>query len=134
MSKEKRNKKKQSFWQTLRAASSSYRRLYSYVKPYKFRFILGLASGFAFGMVSSLFPLAVARVTSTVFHGAAPNPMALRSNMARLGRRSQNQFNRPYLSRHSGHHDSAQPVLVRKYLLHAVGKQQGHHRYSHPAF
>ncbi len=84
MSKEKRTKKKQSFWQTLRAASSSYRRLYSYVKPYKFRFILGLASGFAFGMVSSLFPLAVARVTSTVFHGAAPNPMALRSNMAVL--------------------------------------------------
>lgn len=84
MSKGKRNKKKQSFWQTLRAASSSYRRLYAYVKPYKFRFILGLASGVAFGMVSSLFPLAVARVTSTVFHGAAPNPMALRSNMAVL--------------------------------------------------
>jgi subfamily B ATP-binding cassette protein MsbA len=84
MSKGKRNKKKQSFWQTLRAASSSYRRLYGYVKPYKFRFILGLASGVAFGMVSSLFPLAVARVTSTVFHGAAPNPMALRSNMAVL--------------------------------------------------
>ena len=84
MSKGKRNKKKQSFWQTLRAASSSYRRLYGYVKPYKFRFILGLASGVAFGMVSSLFPLAVARVTSTVFQGAAPNPMALRSNMAVL--------------------------------------------------
>jgi ATP-binding cassette, subfamily B, bacterial MsbA len=80
----KRNKEKQSFWQTARAATSSYRRLYSYVKPYKFRFILGLASGVGFGMVSSLFPLAVARVTSTVFHGAAPNPMALRSNMAVL--------------------------------------------------
>ena len=80
----KRNKEKQSFWQTVRAATSSYRRLYSYVKPYKFRFILGLASGVGFGMVSSLFPLAVARVTSTVFHGAAPNPMALRSNMAVL--------------------------------------------------
>ncbi len=84
MSKGKRTKKKQSFWQTLRAASSSYRRVYSYVKPYKIRFILGLASGFAFGLVSSLLPLAVARVTSTVFHGSAPNPMALRSNMAAL--------------------------------------------------
>jgi ATP-binding cassette, subfamily B, bacterial MsbA len=84
MSKGKRNKKKQPFWQTIRAASSSYRRLYGYVKPYKVRFILGLASGFAFGVASSLFPLAVARVTSTVFHGAAPNPMALRSNMAAL--------------------------------------------------
>jgi ATP-binding cassette, subfamily B, bacterial MsbA len=84
MSKGKRNKTKQSFWQTLRAASSSYRRLYSYVKPYRIRFALGLASGFAFGLVSSLLPLAVARVTSTVFHGTAPNPMALRSNMAAL--------------------------------------------------
>jgi ATP-binding cassette, subfamily B, bacterial MsbA len=84
MSKGKRNKTKQSFWQTLRAASSSYRRLYSYVKPYKIRFALGLASGFAFGMVSSLLPLAVARVTSTVFHGTAPNPMALRSNLHAL--------------------------------------------------
>jgi subfamily B ATP-binding cassette protein MsbA len=84
MSKEKRTKKKQSFWQTLRAASSSYRRVYSYVKPYKVRFILGLASGFAFGVVTSLFPLAVARVTSAVFHGAAPNPMALRSNLHAL--------------------------------------------------
>jgi subfamily B ATP-binding cassette protein MsbA len=84
MSKEKRTKEKQSFWQTLQAASSSYRRLYSYVKPYKVRFGLGLASGFAFGIVSSLLPVAVARVTSTVFHGAAPNPMALRSNLHAL--------------------------------------------------
>jgi subfamily B ATP-binding cassette protein MsbA len=37
--------------------------------------------GFAFGMVNSLFPLVVARVTSVIFHGAAPNPMALRSNL-----------------------------------------------------
>ena len=84
MSKEKRTKEKQSFWQTLRAASSSYRRLYSYVRPYKIRFALGLASGFAFGIVSSLLPVAVARVTSTVFHGAAPDPMALRSNLHAL--------------------------------------------------
>ncbi len=84
MSKGKPNKNKQSFWETLRAASSSYRRVYSYVKPYKIRFALGLASGFAFGVVTSLFPLAVARVTSAVFHGAAPNPMALRSNLHAL--------------------------------------------------
>jgi len=84
MSKEKRTRNKQSFWQTLRTALSSYRRLYGYVKPYKIRFIVGLASGFAFGLVTSLLPLAVARVTSAVFHGRAPNPMALRSNMAAL--------------------------------------------------
>jgi subfamily B ATP-binding cassette protein MsbA len=84
MSGVKAAKEKQSFWETIRAASGSYRRLYSYVKPYKGRFILGLALGVAYGGVTSLFPLAIARVTSTVFHGAAPNPMALRSNLGVL--------------------------------------------------
>ncbi len=80
MSKEKTGKKL-SFWQTLQAAAGPYRRLYGYVKPYKMRFALGLALGLAYGGVNSLFPLAIARVTSTIFHGAAPNPMALRSNL-----------------------------------------------------
>jgi ATP-binding cassette, subfamily B, bacterial MsbA len=84
MSKGKTGKKKLSFWQTIRAASGPYRRLYSYVKPYKVRFIFGLSLGFAFGIVNSLLPLVVARVTSTIFHGAAPNPMALRSNLGML--------------------------------------------------
>jgi subfamily B ATP-binding cassette protein MsbA len=84
MSKGKTGKKKPSFWQTLRAASGPYRRLYGYVKPYKVRFMLGLSLGFAFGMVNSLLPLVVARVTGTIFHGAAPNPMALRSNLEML--------------------------------------------------
>jgi subfamily B ATP-binding cassette protein MsbA len=81
MSGAKAAKKKQSFWQTLRAASGSYRRLYGYVKPYKARFITGLALGLAYGGVNSLFPIAIARVTSTIFHGTAPNPMAVRSNL-----------------------------------------------------
>src|SRR5213594_1741093 len=84
MSGVKAAKEKQSFGETLRAASASYRRLYSYVKPYKMRFTLGLALGVAYGAVNSLFPLAIARVTSTIFHGAAPNPMALRSNLHAL--------------------------------------------------
>jgi subfamily B ATP-binding cassette protein MsbA len=84
MSKSKTTKKRLSLWQTLRAASGPYRRLSSYVKPYKVRFILGLSLGFAFGLVNSLLPLVVARVTSTIFHGAAPNPMALRSNLEAL--------------------------------------------------
>jgi subfamily B ATP-binding cassette protein MsbA len=84
MSEGKVTKKKLSFWQTLKAASGPYRRLFGYVKPYKGRFILGLLLGFAYGFVSSLFPLAIARVTSTIFHGAAPNPMALRSNLGVL--------------------------------------------------
>src|SRR5205814_792926 len=37
-----------------------------------------------YGGVNSLFPLAIARVTSTIFHGAAPNPMAVRHNLGVL--------------------------------------------------
>ena len=81
MSGAKPARKRQSVWETLRTASGSYRRLYGYLKPYKTRFILGLALGLAYGGVNSLFPLAIARVTSTIFHGAAPNPMAVRSNL-----------------------------------------------------
>jgi subfamily B ATP-binding cassette protein MsbA len=84
MSGAKPAKKKQSFWQTLRAASGSYRRLYGYVKPYKARFILGLGLGLAYGGVNSLFPIAIARVTTTIFHGAAPSPMAVGSNLHAL--------------------------------------------------
>jgi ATP-binding cassette, subfamily B, bacterial MsbA len=84
MSGAKAAKKKQSFWQTLRAASGPYRRLYAYIKPYKVRFIVGLLLGFAYGGINSLLPLATARVTSTIFQGAAPNPMTLRSNLGVL--------------------------------------------------
>lgn len=86
MSGQKPAKKKQSLWQTLRAASGPYRRLYSYIKPYKGRFIVGLLLGFAYGGVNSFFPLAVGRVANTIFHGAAPSPSAagLRSNLASL--------------------------------------------------
>ena len=84
MSGAKRARKRQSFWKTLRAASGSYRRLYSYLKPYKTRFIVGLAMGLAYGGVNSLFPVAIARVTSTIFHGTAPNAMGLSSNLGQL--------------------------------------------------
>ena len=84
MSGAKSAKKKQSLWQTLRAASGPYRRLLGYVKPYKVRFIVGLLLGCAYGGVSSLLPLAISRVTGMIFHGAAPNPTALRSNLGAL--------------------------------------------------
>src|SRR5436853_317712 len=84
MSGAKPAKKKQSLWQTLRAASGPYRRLLCYIKPYKVRFIVGLLLGFAYGGVSSLLPLAISRVTGTIFHGAAPNPTDLRSNLGAL--------------------------------------------------
>src|SRR5438046_10162475 len=81
MSGAKPARKKQSLWQTLRAASGSYGRLYGYVKPYKVRFIVGLALGLAYGGVNSLFPVALARVTSTIFQGSAPKPMGIGSNL-----------------------------------------------------
>jgi len=84
MSDAKPAKKKQSFWKTLRAASGPYRRLLGYIKPYKARFIVGLLLGFAYGGVSSLLPLAISRVTGTIFHGAAPNPASLGSNFHSL--------------------------------------------------
>jgi subfamily B ATP-binding cassette protein MsbA len=84
MSGAKPVKKKQSLWETLRAASGPYRRLLGYIKPYKGRFIVGLLLGFAYGGVNSLLPLATARVTSAIFHGAAPKPMGLRSNLGAL--------------------------------------------------
>ena len=84
MSGAKAAKKKQSFWQMLHAASGVYRRLYGYVKPYKVRFVLGLALGLAYGGVTSFLPWATARVAGTIFHGAAPSPMALRSNLHAL--------------------------------------------------
>src|SRR5213595_1232697 len=84
MSGAKPAKKKQSLWQTLRAASGPYRRLLGYIKPYKARFIVGLVLGFTYGGVSSLLPLAISRVTGTIFHGAAPNPTTLGSNLGVL--------------------------------------------------
>jgi subfamily B ATP-binding cassette protein MsbA len=84
MSGAKPAKKKQSLWQTLRSASGSYRRLYGYVKPYKGRFILGLGLGLAYGGVNSLFPVAISRVTSSIFQGAAPKSMGIGSNLHAL--------------------------------------------------
>ena len=84
MSGAKPGRKKQSLWQTLRAASGPYRRLYGYVKPYKARFIIGLALGLAYGGVNSLFPVAIARVTSTIFQGGGPKPMGISSKLHAL--------------------------------------------------
>ena len=74
MSKAEGAKVKLSFWETMRIAWGPYRRLYSYAGPYKARFMVGLALGITYGLVNSLLPLAVLRVSNFVFHGAAPNP------------------------------------------------------------
>jgi subfamily B ATP-binding cassette protein MsbA len=77
MSKEKGEKVKLSFRETLRIAGGPYRRLFHYVKPYKWRFILGLLCGFAFGGVNTLLPWVVMQVSTFIFHGAVPNPKAI---------------------------------------------------------
>jgi subfamily B ATP-binding cassette protein MsbA len=64
--------RKPSFWRTLRVGAGPYRRLFSYVKPYRFRFILGLSFGFGFGAISGCMPLVLANVMGAVFHGGGP--------------------------------------------------------------
>ena len=79
--------KKVSFRETIRVAWKPYKRLYTYVGPYKWRFILGLALGFLFGVVNGCFPLILQKVTSTIFHGAVPKATDLthRSELLNAG-------------------------------------------------
>ncbi len=63
---------KSSLLQMIRIGWRPYRRLYRYVKPYRWRFIVGIASGGLFGVIGSLMPLVLAKVTSVVFQGGAP--------------------------------------------------------------
>src|SRR5437762_7673690 len=58
----------------MRTACGPYRRLYNDACPYKFRFLVVIGFGLAYGVVTSLFPITIYRVSSFVFHGAAPNP------------------------------------------------------------
>jgi subfamily B ATP-binding cassette protein MsbA len=77
---------KPSFWQTLRQGWGPYKRLYSYVRPYRWRFVLGLGFGIGFGIVNNgLMPLVIAKVTGEVFHGgAAPSPQDFVQNSSVL--------------------------------------------------
>jgi ATP-binding cassette, subfamily B, bacterial MsbA len=77
--------KKPSFWQTLRTGWGPYKRLYSYVKPYRWRFIAGLALGFGFGVISNGFmPLVIGKVTGAVFQGGTPTAQQFVSDSAIL--------------------------------------------------
>ncbi len=85
--KDKAEKKKLSWRDTIRIAWKPYRRLYSYVLPYKGRFFFGLFLGFLFGATSGVLPIVMGKVTGTIFHGAAPNARALthRSELLNAG-------------------------------------------------
>jgi len=77
MSKGKGPKRKISFWQALRGSRGLYRRLFGYVKPYRWRFIVGLLFGLLFGVVNSILPIVVAQVSTAIFNGAVFNPRTL---------------------------------------------------------
>ncbi len=85
--KDKAEKEKVSFRETIRVAWKPYKRLYGYVGPYKWRFMFGLALGFLFGAVNGCFPLVLQKVTSTIFHGAIPKATDLthRSELLNAG-------------------------------------------------
>jgi subfamily B ATP-binding cassette protein MsbA len=85
--KDKAEKKKLSFRETIRVAWKPYKRLYTYVGPYKWRFFFGLALGFLFGVVNGCLPLVLQKVTTTIFHGATPKPsdLAHRSELLNAG-------------------------------------------------
>ena len=74
--------KKPSFWQTLRRSVGPYKRLFSYVKPYKWRFILGLVFGFGFGVITGAMPLVLAKVMGAVFQGGGVSPQQMAQNPA----------------------------------------------------
>jgi len=77
MSKAEAEKEKPSFLETIRSTWGPYQRLYGYVKPYRWRFVLGIAFGVVFGATTALIPFIVARVSSFVFHGTPMSFSAL---------------------------------------------------------
>ena len=64
-------KVKLSFGETLRTAWKPYQRLYSYAMPYKWRLIVGIAFGVAFGLINGALTWVVLRVSSFIFPGSA---------------------------------------------------------------
>jgi ATP-binding cassette, subfamily B, bacterial MsbA len=85
--KDKAETKKLSFRETIRIAWKPYRRLYSYVLPYKWRFFFGLFLGLLFGATTGCLPWAMGTVTGAIFHGTAPSAKALthRSELLNAG-------------------------------------------------
>ncbi len=69
--------KKRSVWETIKAASGPYRRLFQYVKPYKWRFAIGLGFGFAYGLISGCLPIVLGQVMAVVFQGGGVDPQQL---------------------------------------------------------
>jgi subfamily B ATP-binding cassette protein MsbA len=69
----KGEKVKLSLRETVVASKGMYPRLFSYVKPYKWRFVVGIIFGLLFGALNGVVAPVIAKVASVVFHGAIPN-------------------------------------------------------------
>ncbi len=69
MSADQAPKVKRSIWQTIKAGSGPYRRLFGYVKPYKWRFIFGVSMGTLAGAINAYMPVVLLGVMSAVFGG-----------------------------------------------------------------
>ena len=77
-------KVKPSLWETIKAASGPYRRLMHYIRPYKFRFAIGLIFGALFGVISGLLPIVLGKVMAFVFSGGSMDTQALLSQRDKL--------------------------------------------------
>ncbi|MDQ2918455.1 MAG: ABC transporter transmembrane domain-containing protein, partial [Verrucomicrobiota bacterium] len=78
MSADQAPKVKRSIWQTIKAGSGPYRRLFGYVKPYKWRFVAGVGFGTLAGAVSAYLPIVLGRVMTVVFGGAIDTKQLMR--------------------------------------------------------
>lgn len=66
-----------SAWQLLRASIVPYRRLFSYLKPYRFRFYVGMLFGALYGTVNGLLIFTVQFVSTVVFPGSSGKVVSL---------------------------------------------------------
>ncbi len=73
MRDKKGEKVKLSLREAVVASKGMYPRLFSYVKPYKWRFVVGIIFGFLFGILNGLVAPVIAKVANVVFHGAIPS-------------------------------------------------------------
>ena len=84
MRDKKGEKVKLSFRDALVASKGMYPRLFSYVKPYKSRFVIGIIFGLLYGAINGLVAPVIARVSNVVFHGTMPTTKTLLKNSALL--------------------------------------------------
>ena len=119
--------------ETIRLAWKPYRRLYSLRIAVQMAVLPGLVLGFLFGVTKGFLPLVLRKVTSAIFHGAAPKATDLthRSELLSAGG-SVNSIVFiclliPAVMTVRSLMDTATP-------LHELGQQPRRHRHSQRAF